>query len=191
MSSYVLEVTLAHIRPPIWRQLQVPGDMPLAVLHDALQVAFGWEDSHQHEFIVGKTRYGVPDPDGEVELLDETEATVATALPYKSATMQYVYDLGDYWIHNISVDRIETEQAAKGSHRLRPRSRAGAITCLDGKRAGPPEDFGGPHGNAEFLKALADADHPRHTELSDWIGGAFDPEVFSVSEINRGLSALA
>jgi hypothetical protein len=95
LSWQILKVTLAHIRPAIWRRLAVPSDTALATLHDALQVAFGWEDSHLHEFRAGEVRYGVPDPDG-VELLDEAEVTLAEVLPRKASRLEYIYDLGDY-----------------------------------------------------------------------------------------------
>jgi len=36
--------------PPIWRRLLVSSDITLAGLHDLLQLAMGWTDSHMHEF---------------------------------------------------------------------------------------------------------------------------------------------
>ena len=39
---YQLKVTLRHIRPPIWRRLQVRGDTTLGELNRYLQVAMGW-----------------------------------------------------------------------------------------------------------------------------------------------------
>jgi hypothetical protein len=41
MSAYILDATLAHIRPKVWRQLQVPGDLSLGGLHEVFQIAFG------------------------------------------------------------------------------------------------------------------------------------------------------
>lgn len=190
MSTYILKVTLAHVRPPIWRRLAVPSDSNLARLHAALQVAFGWQDSHLHEFRVGDTRYGAPNPDEGRELHDEAEVTVAEVLPRKSSSAEYTYDLGDCWIHHVAVERIETDAPA-GSRSLRPRRRAGTIECLDGGRAVPPEDCGGPAGYADLLAALADTSHPRHAEMRDWIGGDFDPERFVIADINRRLARLA
>jgi hypothetical protein len=43
-----LKVTLRHIQPAIWRALRVPARLTLAQLHDVLQVAFGWTNSHLH-----------------------------------------------------------------------------------------------------------------------------------------------
>ncbi len=52
--------------------------------------------------------------------------------------------------------------------------------------ARPPEDVGVPWGYDEFLKAIADPEHERHTELLEWFGGQFD-----VTEINQRLTVLA
>lgn len=186
MLSYVLDVALAHIRPKIWRQLRVPGDLSLAELHDVLQLAFGWEDYHLHEFRVGQQRYGVPDPEEpNDDLFDDLDATVASALPHRSSTMQYIYDFGDDWIHNVSVHRIDD---AAPSHR--PHSRSAPVACLAGKRCAPPEDCGGPPGYRELLDAIGNAAHPRHAELLEWVGGAFDPEAFSLRDVNSALVSL-
>ncbi len=55
--------------------------------------------------------------------------------------------------------------------------------CIDGKRTCPPEDCGGPWGYKEFLKAIKDPRHKRHEEMTEWIGGDFDPEYFNISEV--------
>ena len=41
----------------------VSGQIPLFGLHQMIQVVMGWENSHLHQFIVGKTYYGEPDPE--------------------------------------------------------------------------------------------------------------------------------
>src|SRR5947208_9585138 len=38
--------------------------------------------------------------------------------------------------------------------------------CVDGARARPPEDVGGPHGYAGFLESLADRRHPEHADYN-------------------------
>jgi hypothetical protein len=58
-----LRIELEGVRPPVWRVVQVPESIPLDRLHEVFQIAMGWEDSHLHEFIIGKARYRIPDPD--------------------------------------------------------------------------------------------------------------------------------
>jgi len=43
------------------------------------------------------------------------------------------------------------------------------------------------HGYASFLAALAD---PKHADMQDWIGRAFDPAAFAVDAINRALATI-
>ena len=50
---YQIKVTLRDTKPPIWRRLLVPSGMTLDALHDVLQLAMGWDDSHLHEFRIG------------------------------------------------------------------------------------------------------------------------------------------
>jgi len=60
--------------------------------------------------------------------------------------------------------------------------------CIDGSLACPPDDCGGISGFYELLDALADPNHEQHQEMRDWIGGEFDPQAFSVDEVNRKLA---
>ena len=45
-----LRVTLEEVEPLVWRRLLVPGNAKLAKLHDMVQVAMGWTNSHLHQF---------------------------------------------------------------------------------------------------------------------------------------------
>lgn len=50
--NYVIRVDLKGFKPPIWRRLQIPAKLSYQQLHRILQVAFGWEDSHLHSFLL-------------------------------------------------------------------------------------------------------------------------------------------
>lgn len=39
--------------PPVWRRLELRGEMRLDEVHAVLQAAFGWEDYHLHRFSPG------------------------------------------------------------------------------------------------------------------------------------------
>ncbi len=49
---------------------------------------------------------------------------------------------------------------------------------LEGERACPPEDCGGTPGYEHLLGVLADPDHEEHRDMLEWVGDAFDPELF-------------
>ena len=56
---YQFRITLLDTRPPIWRRIQVK-DGTLDKLHEHIQTAMGWTNSHLHDFKVGGQRYGDP-----------------------------------------------------------------------------------------------------------------------------------
>jgi hypothetical protein len=59
--------------------------------------------------------------------------------------------------------------------------------CIDGARACPPEDSGGPFGYSEKLLALANPEDDENDELREWMGEDFDPERFELDVVNRDL----
>jgi pRiA4b ORF-3-like protein len=54
---FQFKITLLEISPPIWRRIQVAGGT-LDELHEHIQTAMGWTNSHLHEFEIGGERYG-------------------------------------------------------------------------------------------------------------------------------------
>jgi hypothetical protein len=175
---YLLKVALLHVRPAIWRRLKVPGDHALADLHEAIQVAMGWTNSHMHEFLIGEARYGEPSPEGGYApgVQDEADAVLSDVLGGVGSKFRYVYDFGDDWQHEIVVEEI-----------LPPDPDLLYPICTGGGRASPPEDVGGPPGYERFLEAMADPADPEHREYVEWFGDEFDPEAFSVEDVNEML----
>ncbi|MDP9314400.1 MAG: plasmid pRiA4b ORF-3 family protein [Chloroflexota bacterium] len=176
---YQLKVTLYDSKPPIWRRIQVPATVTLGQLHRILQVVMGWTDSHLHQFIVGDSYYGIPDPEWAREVKHEQRARLSQVAHQEKAKLIYEYDFGDDWLHDIVVEKIFPPEAGKHYP-----------VCVKGKRACPPEDCGGIWGYASFLEAISDPSHPEHAEMLEWVGGAFDPEAFDVEEVNRQLALL-
>ena len=176
---YQIKITLLGSDPPIWRRIQVRGDTPLDRLHDIIQVAMGWTNSHLHQFIVGRTYFGPPDPYyEELELNDETESTLSQITKDEKATFIYEYDFGDSWTHELLVEEIVPPGEQKYP------------VCLAGERACPPEDVGGVWGYEGFLEAIRDPDHPDHEDYIEWIGGNFDSEAFDLEAVNAALRRI-
>lgn len=171
-----IRVQLQYIEPPIWRRLRIRSSATLADLHDAIQAAMGWGDSHLHEFFIGGRRYGPLYEDAPEELIDETTITLQALKLAKGTRFLYSYDFGDNWEHDIRVEKAE----AVSAELLHP-------LCLDGARACPPEDCGGPPGYQELRAALADPRHPRHRELRRWVGKDWDAERFDLDAVNPAL----
>jgi hypothetical protein len=176
---YQIKVTLKDSKPPIWRRIQVPGDVRLDTLHRILQVVMGWDDYHLHQFIVGGEYYGEPHPDYAMwgpEMRDESRVRLRQIAPREKSRFVYEYDFGDGWEHTLLVEKI-----------LPPEPGVDYPRCIKGKRACPPEDVGGIWGYDGFLETIANPDDPEHDVMLDWIGGEFDPERFDLDEINAEL----
>ncbi len=173
-----LRVQLQYCEPPIWRRLRIRSTATLADLHGAIQGAMGWGDSHLHEFFIGGRRYGPLYEDAPEELIDEVTVMLQALKLATGARFLYSYDFGDNWEHELRVEKAE----AVSAELLHP-------LCLDGARAGPPEDCGGPPGYQELLEALANPRHPRHRELRRWAGKEWEAERFDVDAANRALGS--
>src|SRR5436190_17608659 len=104
---YQLQIQLAYINPPIWRRIVVSGQITLFGLDQMLQVVMGWENSHLHQFIVGKTYYGEPDPEYGDTMKDERRVRLRTIARKEGASFIYEYDFGDGWRHVITVENIQ------------------------------------------------------------------------------------
>ena len=156
----------------------VPSDIRLDALHAIFQIAMGWSDSHLHAFTIGGKRYGTLVDDGFSKDLDERELTVPKAIG-KERRFRYEYDFGDGWQHHVLVEDSLTI----------PIGLSFAV-CLDGERACPPEDSGGPFGYANLLNAISDPGHEEFDEYIEWVGKDFDPEEFSVATTNAILQKL-
>jgi hypothetical protein len=180
---YQLKVTLLGTTPPIWRRLLVPADMTLQQLHHVLQLAMDWEDCHMHEFRIGQKRFGKPDPNDRLMGLpaigNERTVQLFSVLGKVGAKAVYTYDFGDSWEHGIVNEKV-----------LLPEPGLVYPVCLGGKRHGPPEDCGGIPGYYNLLEAISDPDHDQHEELLEWLGDHFDPDAFSVDDLNRSLAPL-
>ena len=175
---YLLKVTLKGAHPPVWRRFQVPADVSLYRLHTLLQAVMGWTNSHMHMFTIDGVDYGKPRAErgifGRV-IKDERGTKLNRVVPQEGMTFDYEYDFGDSWQHLIEVEKILPPE---GSTRT---------ACIAGAGACPPEDCGGIGGYEELLEAIADPQHPRHEELTEWLGEKFDPEAFDVEQVNRYL----
>lgn len=171
-----LKVTLRGSKPPIWRRFLVPSDITLKRLHDSLQAVMGWTDSHLHQFEARGVCYGTSDRDSGVSRVSESRKTVGQVLRHPKDRMTYEYDFGDGWLHDVVLEEVL------------PSGQGGPYPVVEaGRRACPPEDVGGIYGYLAFLQAIADPNHPEHSDMIDWVGDAFDPETFDVGEANLAI----
>jgi hypothetical protein len=183
---YRFKITLKNTRPPIWRRIETK-DVTLEKLHELIQTAMGWTNSHLHQFEIGGTRY--TDPRFMEDAFDDFGAISFAGVRVSDLVAQhgtklrigYEYDFGDGWQHSIVLEKVtDAEPGVRYPQ------------CIDGDRACPPEDVGGVWGFADFVEAITNSSHEQHKEFLEW-NGPFDPTEFDAKQATRrmrkGLSA--
>lgn len=168
---YRVRVELDDAHPPIWRRLDLRSDVKLDLLHQILQVAFDWTDSHLHRFSLGggafdrhsqlflcpydvdNNDWGDDDDDG----IAAAEVRLDETLSEPGDVLRYLYDYGDNWELTLHLDQV-----------LPAESDCAAAVVVDGDRAAPPEDCG----------HLVDAE-----SLAEVLP---DPALFDPERINKG-----
>ena len=179
---FQFKITLLDIKPAIWRRIQVP-DCTLVDLHEYIQATFGWENYHLHQFDIDGVQYSQPAPDSDdfgMGFEDETDVLLSKLLPKSSQKVKWIYeyDFGDGWRHEILFEGFPPADP-----------KAKTPICLEGERACPPEDCGGPPGYCDYLDAIADRRHERHQELLGW-RGQFDSEAFDAKNTTKDMRKL-
>ena len=137
---YQLKVALREISPMIWRRLLVASDTSVAYLHAILQTAMGWEDVHLHRFRIHGKDYGIYRSGGLLFDDDPDQVILSDFRLRASERFVYEYDMGDFWQHDIRLERIMP---------LDPKQTY--PVCIDGAGDCPPEDCGGPGGYRTLL----------------------------------------
>jgi hypothetical protein len=179
---FQLRISIRETDPEVWRRVLVPATMPLDKLHDVIQAVFGWWDYHLHAFNIRDSRYSVPDEGwldmDDDEIFDEQGVKLHRLL-CSGDRFDYEYDFGDFWVHDIEVESVEDVEVT-----LR------RAVCIAGANARPPEDCGSTTGFESFKEVMANPRHEEHESMTEWFGGPFDPEQFSVAEANATLQRL-
>lgn len=186
---YRFKITLKEVEPPVLRVIEVPGIYSFWDLHVALTDAFVWWDSHLHEWNIKNPKTGKKERLG-IDYEDEYEGDPDVKMDWrvmiahyfmkrKNPTAIYKYDFGDGWKHLVELEDIHPREAGV----IYPR-------CVDGARACPPDDCGGPWGYQELLKVISDPTHEEYEEKIEWLGSMkgidgedFDPEHFNPAEV--------
>ncbi len=177
-----MNVTLRHVVPKVTRRLEVRAEIRLDRLHQVLQSAMGWTDSHLWSITIGGVDYGLVDPDWEDDDMPDASRYRLDRLLVASGakSFRYLYDFGDGWEHTV---RLGAWKPGDPRHAY-PRLLAAAGAC-------PPEDVGGPWGYADFLAALDDPEHEEHEEYMEWGPENLDPEDAEVEALQANVDELA
>ena len=178
-----LKITLDYSEPVIVRRIEIPLTSTLHALHEVIQAVMLFENYHLFQFDVGprghETRYGIPDPDGFIEVIDARRATLDQLIDAKVKKFAYTYDFGDDWRHTVTVEAVAPADPVLTYPRF-----------IDGAHRAPPEDVGGQPGFEHFLTVMADPHHPEHADIKRWYGRAFDPNDIAEPGIAARMAKL-
>jgi hypothetical protein len=174
ISAVRLRVQLVDAEPAVWRVVDVRASATLADLHQVLQCALGWTDSHLHAF-TSRPPYepGPPrdfrrwtDFDLPIEqedgAEDERDTQVRELFGRGRPPVYYEYDFGDSWEH--TVEWVEDTAAEAGPDWM------GAL--VDGGGMCPLEDSGGIGGWADKVETVADPRAEDHEFIAAWAAEA-------------------
>lgn len=187
---YQFKIKLKDIsKPPVWRRVEVPAFFNFLDFNKVIQLSFGWQNAHLWNFTDRKGMFGSEtfriaepseyDEDYFVPTADAAEVTLMEIFSSRKS-LTYVYDFGDYWIHEITVEGILMED--------RP-----VAFCTEGKGATPPEDCGGV-GGYEALKMSFETNDSEAKIYRNWLGmkkdETWDPADFNSKDLRYINSAL-
>lgn len=97
----------------------------------------------------------------------------------EGSSFLYTYDFGNRWHHDIVVEEVVSTPGE-----------ATVPACIDGRRACPPEDCGGPWRYEDLLGVLANPFRPDRREYLEWIHRRFDPEAFDPADFPSNLRKI-
>lgn len=186
--GFRVRLDLYGAKPPIWRRLELPGDLTLPRVHDVVQATMGWENSHLHRFRTGRDHRspyfvtGFDLDEGEDGLLED-DVRLDQVLAGKGDELWYEYDFGDGWDHRLVVEEVLASPPE-------------VVRCTAGRMGCPPEDCGGLGGYDELAAwvrsgyddallppVFEDAEHGR-----DWLPMEWHPDRFDLEEANAALA---
>jgi hypothetical protein len=173
-SIYQFKITLEEVKPAIWRRIQVPSSYSFQDFHNVIQSAMGWQNYHLYAFEVLNPKTGMNQRFGNSGTGGSTGTStkIEDFFSMKNKMAFYQYDFGDDWGHTIILEKILPMDYKKKYP-----------ICLDGKRACPPEDSGGPWGYEELLTILKNPRHSDYRNTKEWVGRKFDPKTFKVEDV--------
>lgn len=136
--TYQFKIKLRGItNPPVWRRVLVPANFTFSGFHAVIQEAFGWWNEHlycfgdkpysQSLYIAEENKEDWYRPDYDARKFTLGELFGDGGIIKKFC---YVYDFGDDWIHDITLEKVFDEYSDHA-------------TCIKGKGACPEEDSGG------------------------------------------------
>ena len=169
-----LRITLKHMKPAVWRCIDISSASTFRNLHEYIQACMPWGDGHLHSFDKYDSKNGIhrawlvedrklAEKEGleflDEESTEERKTLVVDRLKKVGDTCTYCYDFGDGWEHVVKLEKISAPQK-DGEYPC----------CTKTKGVCPFEDCGGPWGWKDKLAIVKNPQHPEYEDIADWLG---------------------
>lgn len=148
--ALIVKVQLVGIKkPPVWRRIALSTEATFYDLHNAIQSAFHWTDTHLWSFYGGRgTGWEVREAD-EWSRFDHPDGSPDQKILswVWQPKFYYVYDFGDYWEHSIEILDADDRKMEPGEFEIlavkgeNPREDMGGVDGFLLRRAIGPEKF--------------------------------------------------
>jgi hypothetical protein len=188
---YRLKITVTDAPVAITRTIEVPDTLSLNQFHLVLQAVMGWQNAHLYHFEKDNQLWTHPAFIGDMwefatdaELDIDVEVVLCMLLQKVGDRLQYLYDFGDHWLHDIQLISVVNREF----------SLSNAVTLLEAEGACPPEDVGGIPGYTQMLEAFAGDDAEELTDFQTWLGcehwDALAPDSAALTQRIQQVNAL-
>ena len=185
-----LRIELQYIKPLIWRKIEVSSNFLLEAFHEVIINAMGWGGYHLSGFRKGNVAYATEEemaamPFGGDGFTPIEGLVLGDFFKKKGDTLTFEYDMGDSWIHKLTL--MKDPEPAFGDE---PEE----IRVISGRNACPPEDFGGPWRYNDFVQCWLSGDKKKlrkeFKDILDLVDKDFDPECFDIAEAQAAVDAF-
>ena len=186
LKKSTLRIELENSEPLIWRELEVPSNLCLTSLAQAILLAFGWNEDHLHQFLESrKSHYATSMNELGGTLYpgtkDGSRYGVSHLLKKQGDSVLFEYDYGDSWYHKVKLKSV----ADYADYETK------AVRLIGGANACPPDDCGGIYRYRHLVELIQKK--PQSSELSefyDWMGCKWDPEFFPMDETAKAVDKM-
>jgi hypothetical protein len=186
LKKSTLRIELENSEPLIRRELEVPSNLCLTSLAQAILLAFGWDEDHLHQFLESRKNHYATSLNELGGTLypgtkDGSRYGVSHLLKKQGDSVLFEYDYGDSWYHKVKLKSV----ADYADYETK------AVRLIGGANACPPDDCGGIYRYRHLVELMQKK--PQSSELSefyDWMGCKWDPEFFPMDETAKAVDKM-
>ena len=113
MAGYICKIVIEDTHPPVWRRVAIPDKITFAELHEIIQILFGWEDEHLHEFQIPSDCITIGSEEAYRGKCYNEEETLVDSFFRNYKWIRYTYDFGDNWRHKINVEKVGVDYSLR------------------------------------------------------------------------------